>query len=174
MREMAAEAEVIRTKRSKAQQGNSNASGSRGAARAAEQPAADEQAVEPAVVDQREDDRARRLCDFFILSGRFSVAGFGRVKATTTHLNFALIGKTFKLANSTWGSEWSGGKPSACKIDGVCLSEGCFSHGQLYVAASRVGLPSHIRFAVDRESTGEYRTRNVVWRDALKYTARVT
>lgn len=40
-----------------------------------------------------------------------------QVKATTTHLNFALIGKTFKLAN---------------------------------------------------------RTRNVVWRDALKYTARVT
>lgn len=41
-----------------------------------------------------------------------------QVKATTTHLNFALIGKTFKLANSTWGSEWSGGKPSACKIVG--------------------------------------------------------
>ena len=72
-----------RTKRSKAQQGNSNASGSRGAARAAEQPAADEQAVEPAVVDQREDGRARRLCDFFILSGRFSVAGFGRVRPVT-------------------------------------------------------------------------------------------
>ena len=46
--------------------------------------------------------------------------------------------------------------------------EQCFSHGQLYVAASRVGHPANIRFAVDKNnSTGEFRTRNVVWRDAL-------
>ena len=52
---------------------------------------------------------------------------------------------------------------------GVYLREGCFSHGQLYVAASCVGLLSHIRFAVDRdEVSGEFRTRNVVWRDALE------
>ena len=54
---------------------------------------------------------------------------------------------------------------------GVYLSEACFSHGQLYVASSCVGLPSHIRFAVDKdETTGEYRTRNVVWREALTST----
>ena len=41
-------------------------------------------------------------------------------------------------------------------------------HGQLYVAASRVGHPSHIRFAVEPDdATGEFRTRNVVWGEAL-------
>ena len=51
---------------------------------------------------------------------------------------------------------------------GVYLPEPCFTHGQLYVAASRVGLPSHLRFAVPRdEETGAFRTRNVVFREAL-------
>ena len=51
---------------------------------------------------------------------------------------------------------------------GVYLPEPCFTHGQLYVAASRVGLPTHLRFAVPRdEATGAFRTRNVVFREAL-------
>ena len=51
---------------------------------------------------------------------------------------------------------------------GVYLPEPCFTHGQLYVAASRVGLPAHLRFAVDwNDESQSYRTRNIVFRDAL-------
>jgi len=53
---------------------------------------------------------------------------------------------------------------------GVFLKQGCFSHGQLYVAASRVGLPSHLRFAVARDPvTGTFKTRNIVYREALTH-----
>lgn len=50
---------------------------------------------------------------------------------------------------------------------GVDLTDACFTHGQLYVAASRVGKAEHLRFAVDPDDDGAYRTRNVVFREAL-------
>jgi hypothetical protein len=43
----------------------------------------------------------------------------------------------------------------------------CFAHGQLYVAASRVGDRAKLRFAVDPDDDGVHRTRNVVYREAL-------
>ena len=50
---------------------------------------------------------------------------------------------------------------------GIYLETACFGHGQLYVAASRVGDPAWLRFALDPNDAGEYRTKNVVYGEAL-------
>jgi len=51
---------------------------------------------------------------------------------------------------------------------GIYLAQPCFSHGQLYVACSRVGHPKHLWFALlPDEATGEFHTRNVVFKEAL-------
>ena len=51
---------------------------------------------------------------------------------------------------------------------GVFLAAQCFAHGQLYVAASRVGHPDRLRFAVlPDEETGKFLMRNIVYREAL-------
>ena len=47
----------------------------------------------------------------------------------------------------------------------VFLDEPVFSHGQLYVAASRVGRAADLRFAIPAGSQGV--TRNVVYGEVL-------
>ena len=49
---------------------------------------------------------------------------------------------------------------------GVYLRRACFAHGQLYVAASRVGHPDHLRFAVERVD-GDFLTKNIVYKEVL-------
>jgi hypothetical protein len=49
---------------------------------------------------------------------------------------------------------------------GIALTEDCFSHGQLYVAASRVGHPDHIKF-ITKQDQNQYVTKNIVYQQIL-------
>ncbi len=84
----------------------------------------------------------------------FSVPGFKRTQFT--------VRVCFRMTISKAQGQSFGGKL------GLALSEDCFAHGQLYVGKSRVTDPRNLTVCTTR---GDYRTRNVVYREALSVTS---
>ena len=54
---------------------------------------------------------------------------------------------------------------------GVFLETPCFNHGQLYVALSRVGDPSHLKVFVRHERNFAPRTVNHVYEPVIRQVA---
>ena len=50
---------------------------------------------------------------------------------------------------------------------GVWMRSGVFTHGQLYVACSRVGSPEGLKFALMKDSAGGITVKNVVYHEVL-------
>ena len=54
------------------------------------------------------------------------------------------------------------------KHAGVWLRSPVFAHGQFYVACSRVGAPSHLKFALTRDvNMQEFKALNIVYKEVL-------
>ena len=50
---------------------------------------------------------------------------------------------------------------------GIWLRSDIFTHGQLYVACSRVGKPEALKFAIMTEGKKNKEVRNVVFKEVL-------
>ena len=81
----------------------------------------------------------------------------------------------YYAATSAFSTTINKAQGQTLKTIGVWLPEPVFSHGQLYVAASRVRAPEKLKFALKPvDAQHSTCTRNVVYREVLTNNLKIT